>query len=88
MSSQIFFSKIVQLSTSTKPILKEGFINYTQNKVGQLPNNAIVKGNYIFLVNIKWWKIYLWKNKTYKNILQSVNIFLNDSNNCKTWWGV
>jgi hypothetical protein len=38
----------VKLSISTKPILKEGFINYTQNKVAQLPNNAIVKGNYIF----------------------------------------
>jgi hypothetical protein len=38
----------MQFSTSTKPILIEFFINYTQNKVVQLPNNAIVKGNYIF----------------------------------------
>jgi hypothetical protein len=42
--SQILFFKIVQLSTSTKPILKEVFINYIQNKVAQLPNNIIVKG--------------------------------------------
>ncbi len=48
MLSQILFFKIVQLSTSTKPILKEVFINYIQNKVAQLPNNTIVKGNYYF----------------------------------------
>jgi hypothetical protein len=48
MLSQILFSKTMWLSTSTKPILKEVFINYTQNKVVQLPNNAIVERNYIF----------------------------------------
>jgi len=35
MLSQILFFKIVQLSTSTKPILKDIFINYTQNKIVQ-----------------------------------------------------
>jgi hypothetical protein len=49
MLYQILFLKNVQLSTSTKPILKEDlFINYVQNKVIQLPNNAIVKENYVF----------------------------------------
>jgi hypothetical protein len=43
MLSQILFFEIVQLSIFTKPILKEFFINYIQNKVVQLPNNAIVK---------------------------------------------
>jgi hypothetical protein len=38
----------MQLSTSIKPILKEVFINYTQNKVVQYPNNEIIKGNHIF----------------------------------------
>jgi len=42
MLSQILFFKTVQFSPSTKPILKEAFINFTQNKVVQLPNNAIV----------------------------------------------
>jgi hypothetical protein len=53
MLSQILFLKFVQRSTSTKAISKENFINYTQNKVLQLPNNAIVKGNYILKINIK-----------------------------------
>jgi hypothetical protein len=44
---QILFLEIMQLSISTKPMLKEFFINYTQNKVVQLPNNVIVIGNYI-----------------------------------------
>jgi hypothetical protein len=35
----------MQLSTSTKPILKEVSINYTENKVVQLLDNAIIKGN-------------------------------------------
>jgi hypothetical protein len=48
MLSQILFFETMQLSTFTKLILKEVFINYTQIKVIQLPNNAIVKGNYIF----------------------------------------
>jgi hypothetical protein len=48
MLSQILFFKIMQLSTSTKPILKEVFINYTQNKIVQLSNNKIIKGNYSF----------------------------------------
>jgi hypothetical protein len=38
----------VWLSTSTKPILKEVLIKYIQNKVVQVPNNAIFKRNYIF----------------------------------------
>jgi hypothetical protein len=46
MLSQIYFFKIVQLSTFTKLILKEVFINYTQNKVVQFSNNAIVKEQY------------------------------------------
>jgi len=41
MLSQILFFKIVQLSTSTKPIFKDFFMNYTQNKVVQFLNNAI-----------------------------------------------
>jgi hypothetical protein len=45
MLSQILFFRIVQLSTFTKPILKEVVIKYIQNKVAQLPNNIIVKGN-------------------------------------------
>ncbi len=48
MLSQILFFEPMQLSTFTKPILKEVFINDSQNKVVQLPNNVIVKGNYIF----------------------------------------
>jgi hypothetical protein len=41
----------LQLSIFTKPIFKKVFINYTQNKVIHLPNNAIIiKGNYIFLL--------------------------------------
>jgi hypothetical protein len=51
MLSQILFFKTVQFSPSTKPILKEAFINFTQNKVVQLPNNAIVKRK-TFLKNI------------------------------------
>jgi len=35
------------IPASTKLILKDVFINYTQNKVVQLPNNVIIKGNYI-----------------------------------------
>jgi hypothetical protein len=49
MLSQILFFKTMQLSTSTKPILKEVFINYIQNKVVQLPNNENFKENYIFI---------------------------------------
>jgi hypothetical protein len=45
MLSQIFFFKTMQLSTSTKPILKEFFINYIPNKVVQFPNNENFKGN-------------------------------------------
>jgi hypothetical protein len=48
MLSQMLFFKIVQLSTSTKPIIKDFFINYIQNKVVQFPNNKNFKGNYIF----------------------------------------
>jgi len=48
MLSQIFFFKIVQLLISIKLILKEAFTNYIQNKVIQLPSNAIIKGNYFF----------------------------------------
>jgi hypothetical protein len=52
MLSQMPFFKIVQLSTSTKPILKEFFINYIQNKVFQFPNNKISK-EITFLINVK-----------------------------------
>jgi hypothetical protein len=51
--SQILFFEIVQLSTSTEPILKEVFINYIQIKVVQLPNNAIVKRKVYIFINIK-----------------------------------
>jgi hypothetical protein len=40
----------MQLLTFTKPILKEVFINYIQNKVIYLPNNVVVKGNYNVLL--------------------------------------
>jgi len=53
ISSQILFFEIVQLSTSTKPILKEVFINYIQIKVVQLSNNAIVKRKLYIFINIK-----------------------------------
>ncbi len=46
--SQILFFKPKQLSTFTNPILNEVLINDIQNKIVQLPNNEIVKGNYIF----------------------------------------
>jgi hypothetical protein len=39
---------LFQSGVATKPILKNVFINYIQNKVVQLPNSTIVKGNYIF----------------------------------------
>ncbi len=46
MLSQILFFKTMQLSTSTKPILKKVFVNYAKKKkVIQFPNNVIVKGN-------------------------------------------
>ncbi len=51
MLSQILFFKIVQLSTSTKPILKKVSINYIQSKVVQLPNNIIVKGFFWLILN-------------------------------------
>jgi len=53
ISSQILFFEIVQLSTSTKPILKEVFINYIQIKVVQLSNNAIVKRKLYIFINVK-----------------------------------
>jgi hypothetical protein len=48
-----YFVKLIWLSTSTKSILKEVFINYIQNKVVQLPNNKIVKRNknYLLILN-------------------------------------
>jgi hypothetical protein len=45
MLSQILFFETMQLSTSTKPILKKTFINYAKNIYIQFPNNAIVKAN-------------------------------------------
>jgi hypothetical protein len=42
------FLKITRLSTSTKPILKEVFIKYTQNKVVQLSNNPIANETTFF----------------------------------------
>jgi hypothetical protein len=50
MLLQILFFETMWFSTSTKSILKEVFINYIQNKVVQLPNNAIVKINYYYLL--------------------------------------
>jgi hypothetical protein len=67
------FKYCFQHSTSTKPILKEVFINCIQNKISQLPNNAIIKKN-IFVGKKKPIAIY-YKVQIY---------FLNDSNNCKT----
>jgi hypothetical protein len=49
---QIYFLETMQLSISTKPMLKEVFINSTQNKVVQLPNNVIVIGNYILKLKL------------------------------------
>jgi hypothetical protein len=37
---QILFFETMQLSISTKPISKEVFINYTQNKVVQFSNET------------------------------------------------
>jgi len=45
-----FFFENLWLSTFAKPILKNVFINYTQNMVVQLPNNVIVKR--IFFIDI------------------------------------
>jgi hypothetical protein len=57
--------------------------------VVQLPNNAIVKGNYIFWLILNDERVFLWKNICCYNILQLVQIyFLNDSNNCKNWWSI
>ncbi len=50
------------------------FINDTQNKVVELPNNAIVKGNSIFLLILNEERVYLWENKCCHDILQSKNI--------------
>ncbi len=47
---QILIFETMQLLTFTKPILKEVFINYIQNKVIYLPNNVVVKGNYNVLL--------------------------------------
>jgi hypothetical protein len=74
--SQILFFKIVQLSTCTKPIGKDVFINYIQIMVVQLLNSAIVKGNYIFLLILNDKKVYLWENRTCNKILQSAIVFL------------
>jgi hypothetical protein len=41
MLSQILFLETMQLSTSTKPILKDFFINYIKNKVVQLVENTV-----------------------------------------------
>jgi len=56
--------------------IKKVFVNYTQNKVIQLPNNAIVRSsNYILNFYIKWLNNIFVKNKYSINILQSANIF-------------
>jgi hypothetical protein len=57
--SQILFFEIVQLSTSTEPILKEDCINYIQIKVVQLPNNAIVKRKKYIFTNLNNKIVYL-----------------------------
>jgi hypothetical protein len=74
MLSQIFFLKIIQLSTSTKPILKEVFIKYIENKVAQLLDNVIIKGNYIFWLILNDGKIYLWK-KNHVTICYKMEIY-------------
>jgi hypothetical protein len=48
MLSKILFFEIVWLSTSTKPIKKEVLVEYIQNKVVRVLDNAIFKINYIF----------------------------------------
>jgi hypothetical protein len=67
----MLFFKTMQLSTSTKPILKEIFIHSIQNKVVQLWNNTIVKGNYIFWKILNDYRVHLWENKCYHNILEN-----------------
>jgi len=42
------FFETMQLSTPTKPILKEVFIKYTQNMVVQLSNNPIANETTFF----------------------------------------
>jgi hypothetical protein len=42
---ETLFFETMSFSTSTKSILKEVFVNYTQNKVVQLSNKTIVKRN-------------------------------------------
>jgi hypothetical protein len=66
---KILFFKIVSFSTSTKSILKDFFINYTQNKVVQLSNNAIVKRNYILKLLLNDLIVHLWKINTCTNVL-------------------
>jgi len=47
--SQILYFDTMWHSTSTKPILKEVFINYVQNKVVQLLNNVNLSKEITFL---------------------------------------
>ncbi len=54
-----YFFKIVQLSTCTKPILKEVFINYIQMKVIQFPNNANCKRKLYIFINTNDKRVYL-----------------------------
>jgi len=70
--SQILFFKIVWLSTSFKPIFKKVFINYTQNKVIQLSNNAIVKRNMFKLKNIFMKNQYMYEYITITNVLSKL----------------
>jgi hypothetical protein len=67
------FFETMWLLTSNKPILKEVFINYTQNKRIQLSNNVFIKKTRIFLLILNYQIMHLWKFNTCTNILQNVN---------------
>ncbi len=75
--SQILFFKTMWFSTFTKPILKEVFINYIQNKVVQPKNNATINRNFIFELILNDWIVHLGKINTYTDILQCANMFFN-----------
>jgi hypothetical protein len=59
--SQILCFETVRLSTLAKPILKDFFINYIQNKLVQLPIMQMSKET-TFYVDIQWLKNIFVKN--------------------------
>jgi len=59
----------MKLSTLTKPILKNVFINYIQNKVVQLSIMQLPKET-TFYVDIQWFKKKLW---TINNVSITIN---------------